>query len=194
MFSRPHASTAQPSRPTTAAYSSLKPCTPGAWLGEACGLLSSDCVHGVQIFWRAQPVTQPENASFFSIGGTVEQTEIFIPFELRKARWVDPAVVQSWSRWRDAVLWCWQNRVNGTGNDDGDQAMFRMFCLRYFKTRVHAPHVSRWFNPKTKAPMDMPTDLVAAFEAYTGWRGTTQRFNRAAHTTCMEEVQARFAA
>lgn len=37
MFSRPHASTAQPSRPTTAAYSSLKPCTPGAWLGEARG-------------------------------------------------------------------------------------------------------------------------------------------------------------
>lgn len=41
MFSRPHASTAQPSRPTTAAYSSLKPCTPGAWLGEACGFFHS---------------------------------------------------------------------------------------------------------------------------------------------------------
>lgn len=37
MFSRPHGFAAQPSRPMTAAYSSLKPCTPGAWLGETCG-------------------------------------------------------------------------------------------------------------------------------------------------------------
>lgn len=37
MVSRPHGFAAQPSRPTTAAYSSLKPCTPGAWLGETCG-------------------------------------------------------------------------------------------------------------------------------------------------------------
>ncbi len=84
--------------------------------------------------------------------------------------------------------------LHGTGSDDGDQAAFRLSCKRYYKARVHAPHVSRWFNPKTKAPMDMPPDLVAAFESFTGWRGLTQRFNRTAETTCLEEMQARMSA
>lgn len=124
----------------------------------------------------------------------MEQTEFFFPYSLKQSKWVEPSAVRAWSTWREAVLWCWENRVHGTGSDDGDQAAFRLFCKRYYKARVHAPHVSRWFNPKTKAPMDMPPDLVAAFESFTGWRGLTQRFNRAAETTCLEEMQARMSA
>lgn len=152
------------------------------------------CVVMGQIFWRAQPVTQPLNEPIFSIEGAMEQTEFFFPYTLKQSQWVEPSVVRAWGTWRDAVLWCWSNRVHGSGNDDGDQAAFRLFCARTYKIRVHAPHVSRWFNPKTKAPMDMPPDLVAAFESFTGWRGLTQRFNRTAQTTCLEEVQARMAA
>lgn len=34
----------------------------------------------------------------------------------------------------------------------------------------------------------------SGFEAFTGWHGLTQFFNRKAKTTCLEEMQARLAA
>jgi len=190
----PRTTNALQSRQSAAVFSSLTSPAQAGLHGQVRGLLSSVCVHGAEIFWRAQPVTQPANQAIFAIEGAMEQTEFFFPHSLKQSQWVDQSVVRAWGTWRDAVLWCWENRVHGTGSDDGDQAAFRLFCKRLYKARVHAPHVSRWFNPKTKAPMDLPPDLVAAFESFTGWRGLTQRFNRAAETTCLEEMQARMSA
>lgn len=118
-----------------------------------------------------------------------------MPFftDLRALQWVDSETVRSWTTWRDAVLWCWEHRTNGEGKELGDQAMFRHFAAKLFKQRIHAPHISRWVNPHTRAPMDLPQDLVPAFETFTGWRGLTQRFARTVGATVLEELQARAA-
>lgn len=114
--------------------------------------------------------------------------------EVPPADWVPLNVVNGWASWRDAVLWCWQNRPHRGMNENGDQATFRHFCAKFYGLKVHAPHVSRWVNSKTKAPMDLPPDLTAAFESFTGYRGLTQFFARRAKCHVVEEMQARMAA
>ena len=121
------------------------------------------------------------------------QREIFIPYNLPALRWVDNETVKNWTSWREAVIWCWDNRELGEGDDIGDQVMFRRFAMQFYGKKMHAPHMSRWFNKHTKAPMDMPQDLAHAFEGFTGWRGLTQYFNRSVKATCLEELQARAA-
>lgn len=156
---------------------------------------SISCVVMCPIFWAPQPATQPVNQSIFSIGAAVmDQSEFFFPRAVAKPQWVDVETVKAWGTWRDAVLWCWEHRPHRGMNESGDQSTFRHFCERDYKVRVHAPHVSRWVNPATKAPMDLPPDLVSAFEEFTGWRGLTQFFNRKAKATVLEEMQARMAA
>jgi hypothetical protein len=114
--------------------------------------------------------------------------------QIPASQWVPGSVVSSWKSWREAVLWCWENRPDRHMSDAGDQATFRHFCAKYYGQKVYAPHVSRWVNPKTKAPMDLPPDLVEAFETFTGHRGLTQFFNRRAKCHVVEELQARMAA
>jgi hypothetical protein len=122
------------------------------------------------------------------------QRDMFPINDLPALQWVDTEVVKGWATWRDAVVWCWEGRPFRGQNEAGDQAIFRMWCKKYYGLKVHAPHVSRWVNKKTKAPMDLPPDLVGAFESFTGWRGLTQRFSRSAKVTTVEEMQARLAA
>ncbi len=119
-----------------------------------------------------------------------------MPFFLAidKPKWVEPEKVNAWRSWRDAVLWCWKERINGDGDNDGDQAMFRIYCAKYHRLRIHAPHMTRWVKPDTKAPMDLPVDCVEAFESFTGWRGVTQYFARSSKHTILEEVQERLRA
>jgi len=122
------------------------------------------------------------------------QREFFFPYALPKSKWVDAAEVTTWEAWREAVLWCWENRPVQSMQKNGDQSTFRHYCEKEYGLRVHAPHVSRWLNRDTDAPMDLPPDFVSAFESFTGWHGLTQFFNRKAKTTCLEEMQARLAA
>lgn len=49
-------------------------------------------------------------------------------------------------------------------------------------------------NQHTKAPMDLPPDLIPSFEAFTGWRGITQYMAGIGNTTVMEQVIAEMAA
>lgn len=123
----------------------------------------------------------------------MNQREMPFPFAVPAAEWVDQSTVKQWATWREAVLWCWKNRPHRGMNEAGDQATFRHYCGSVYGIQVHAPHVSRWVNPHTKAPMDLPPDLVAAFESFTGHHGLTQWFARAAHVTVFEEIKARAA-
>jgi hypothetical protein len=113
-----------------------------------------------------------------------------MPFleSLQKAEWVSVSEVTGWNTYRDSVMWCWDNRKRNSRDSVGDQ---RVFASRY---GCHAPHVSRWLNPRTKAPMDLPADLIPAFESFCGWRGVTQYLASKAFITPMEEVIARRAA
>lgn len=120
----------------------------------------------------------------------MEQREMAFLYPLPKAEWVEPAMVKQWASWRDAVLWCWEHRPDRGQNETGDQTMFRQFAKRQYGLDCHAPHISRWLNRRTKAPMDMPVDLKPAFENFTGWRGLTQYVARIGGVTIFEEVQA----
>lgn len=113
-----------------------------------------------------------------------------MPFmqSLPKAAWVPSEVVTGWKTYRDAVIWCWLNRARNSRDDIGDQAMFSR------ASGAHRPHVSRMLNQHTKAPMDLPPDLIPSFEAFTGWRGITQYLAGIGNTTVMEQVIAERAA
>lgn len=123
----------------------------------------------------------------------MEQREMPFPYGLPALRWVCEEDVKQWSSWRDAVIWCWENRPHKSG-EHGDQIMFRHFAQRMFGLRCHAPHTTRWLRPTTKAPMDLPPDMAPALEAFTGWRGLTQYMTRRLKVNAMEELQARMAA
>lgn len=123
-----------------------------------------------------------------------EQREMPFPAVIAAAQWVESEEVKRWQTFRDAVLWCWEHRPERGQKEQGDQAMFRHLCKRVFKADCHAPHISRWVNKNTKAPMNLPQDLEAAFESFTGWRGLTQWHARRASVTLLEEMKARLAA
>lgn len=101
---------------------------------------------------------------------------------------VNDAIVRSWATKRDAVTWCWANRPKRGMNEPDDQSM----CARF--VGMHAPHMSRCLNMRTKAPMDMQSQYVKLFEQYTGWRGISQFEMRERGLTIMEEVIAARAA
>lgn len=123
------------------------------------------------------------------------QSDLFPLYSLPSAQWVDAAEVAHWGSWRDAVTWCWLNqRYHSIAQNKGAQVAFRNYCEQVYGMNPHPPHVSRWLDHDSRAPMDLPPDYVSAFESFTGWRGLTQRFNRKAKTTCLEEIQSRMAA
>lgn len=116
------------------------------------------------------------------------QREIPIFGMLATSKWVSPETVAGWVSYRDAVVWCWHNRPHRGLNDPDDQALFARHA------GVHAPHMSRYVSPHSKAPMDMKPDLIPAFEAYTGHRGVTQYLAKQGEITPMEQVIAEKAA
>jgi hypothetical protein len=114
-----------------------------------------------------------------------------MPFfqELKQAEYVDASHIEQFSSYREAVVYCWKNRRKGKGLVERlDQTL----CASIIG--LHAPHFSRCVNPKTKSPMDLKTDLLPAFEAYTGNRAVTQYLNKITYSTSFEEIQARRAA
>lgn len=113
-------------------------------------------------------MNQREMPFFQSVGGVTK----FVPIE----------TVRSWTCYRDAVIWCWENRPRRGMNEPDDQAMFSRM------SGVHAPHMSRFVRVNSKAPMDMKADLIPALEAYTGWYGVTQYIAMHSSVTIMEEI------
>jgi hypothetical protein len=111
-----------------------------------------------------------------------------------RPKWVDSKTVSQWSSWRAAVLWCWENRPDRCQGEQGDQSSFRLFCKKVYQRPCHAPHVSRWVSKNTRGPMDLPIDLVPAFESFTGWRGLSQYAARVCGVTLFEEMKERMAA
>jgi len=107
---------------------------------------------------------------------------------LIEVRFVEAGIVKSWASKRDAIKWCWDNRPKRGKNEPEDQSM----CAH--NIGMHASHLSRCLNPRTKSPMDMQSQYVKAFEQYTGWRGVSQWEMRDRGLTIMEEVIAARAA
>lgn len=103
---------------------------------------------------------------------------------LKQPQFAAQSVVESFQSYRDAVIWAWENRVNVGAGERMDQAM----CANLLG--MHTPHMSRCVNRDTNAPMNLNPDLVADFEAFTGWRAVSQYIASKVQMTWMEQVLA----
>lgn len=110
-------------------------------------------------------------------------------FKLKDAVFVDDEIIETFSSFRDAVVWSWANRREGYGMTD--KALQSWVCMNF----GYIPsHFSRAVNPDTKSPMDLKADFIATFETVTGNRAVTQYLHKVTQTTSLEEIQARRAA
>lgn len=96
------------------------------------------------------------------------QREMFFPRVLKQPIRAPQKVIDSFASYRDAVVWCWQNRVDTGCGEKVDQSI----CAN--ELGIHTPHMSRYVKPDSKAPMKLDPDYIRAFEAYTGWKAITQ--------------------
>jgi hypothetical protein len=101
-----------------------------------------------------------------------------------KPQFVPQSVVDGFTSYRDAVLWCWKNRKASTNDEKLDQSL----CAN--KIGLYTPHMSRCVDPNSKAPMNLPPDLAAAFEGYTGWNAIIQYIAKIARMTIVEQIIA----
>lgn len=137
--------------------------------------------------WRSQPETQPANsaAPIDSSQSQPVQREIPVLDAVPEPQWVDEAIVSAWRTYREAVSWCWENQRHFVGMRKGArQTLFANHA------GLHAPHASRCLDADSRAPMELPTRCLSAFESFTGWRGVRQYLLRDAGLTAMEQVIA----
>lgn len=119
----------------------------------------------------------------------VIQREMPFFMETQQAKFAPVEIVATFESYRDAVIWCWENRPERGMNEQDSQSVYASH------SGVHAPHMSRFVSKRTKAPMELRSDLILSFEAYTGWRAITQYLAMHSNVTLMEEViEARKAA
>lgn len=92
-------------------------------------------------------------------------------------------VIDSFTCYRDAVVWCWDNRGEGSGDEDMDQAI----CARLLG--IPKSHLNRSVKRDSKAPMNLNPDVYKEFQALCGWRAISQWHARKEQLTFMEEAQ-----
>jgi hypothetical protein len=92
--------------------------------------------------------------------------------------------VEGFESYREAVIWCWENRVNSGAGEKLDQSL----CAN--QIGLHTPHMSRCVNRFSNAPMNLSPDLVPGFEAFCGWRAVSQYMAKVSQLTFMEQVIA----
>jgi len=112
------------------------------------------------------------------------RTQREMPFiqALKSPQFAPQSVIDGFDSYRDAVIWCWENRVNVGAGEKMDQAM----CANLLS--LHTPHMSRCVNRDTNAPMNLSPDHLPDFEAYCGWYAVSQYLASKAQFTFMEQV------
>lgn len=107
-----------------------------------------------------------------------------MPFaaSLKQPKFAPQSVVDSFHSYRDAVVWCWENRGNHGAGEKMDQAL----CANLLG--LHTPHMSRCVNRDAQAPMNLCPDYLPAFEAFCGWYAVSQYIASKAQMTFMEQV------
>jgi hypothetical protein len=136
--------------------------------------------HG-SIFYLDQPVIQPVIRLYFSMKTTIQREMPFLA-GLGKPRFVAPEIVAAWGSYREAVVWCWESRINTGAGEKTDQAM----CAN--QLGMHTPHMSRCVNPDAAAPMNLSPECLPGFEAFCGWHGVSQYLARRKQMTFMEQI------
>jgi hypothetical protein len=113
------------------------------------------------------------------------KTQREMPFykALAAPKFAQKYVIDSFTCYRDAVIWCWENRVNTGAGEKVDQAL----CANFLG--LPTSHMSRCLNRDAKAPMNLNPDLASDFEAFCGWNAISQWLASKKQMTFMEEVQ-----
>jgi hypothetical protein len=113
------------------------------------------------------------------------KTQREMPFykALQAPQFAPKRVIDSFTCYRDAVIWCWENRVNTGAGEKVDQSL----CANFLG--LPNSHMSRCLNRDAKAPMNLSPDLAPDFEAFCGWNAISQWMASKKQMTFMEEVQ-----
>ena len=112
----------------------------------------------------------------------MRQREIPIMSEVTPPQFAPASVIESFTSYRDAVIWCWENRPCHGMKEALDQAL----CAKVIG--LYAPHMSRCLNRNSKAPMKLDPDYLRDFEAYTGWKAASQFIAARSCMTILEQV------
>lgn len=106
------------------------------------------------------------------------------PAPLKPPQYAPKSVIDSFTCYRDAVVWTWENRVNVGYGDDIDQSL----CANFMG--AHPPHMSRWVKRESGAPMKLDPDLRTKFQHFCGWFAVSQYMAKTDQITIMEQVLA----
>jgi hypothetical protein len=120
--------------------------------------------------------------AFFNIKMN-KQREMPFRHLLKTPQFAPRADVEKFQSYRDAVIWCWEHRVNVGAGEKLDQSI----CANALG--LHAPHMNRCVKRDSDSPMNLPPDLIADFESFCGWRAISQYLASKAQITWMEEMQ-----
>jgi hypothetical protein len=101
---------------------------------------------------------------------------------LGRPKFAPQQVINSFSSYRDAVIWCWENRTNNGAGEKIDQAI----CANAIG--LPTPQMSRCVKRDSHAPMSLQPDFLNDFEAFCGWRAASQYLAGQVQLTFLEQV------
>jgi hypothetical protein len=101
---------------------------------------------------------------------------------MAKPTFASKAVIASFTSYRDAVIWCWENRSNHGAGEKIDQAI----CANMIG--LPTPQMSRCVKRDSHAPMSLPAEYLAGFEAFCGSRAPSQYIASKAQLNFLEQI------
>lgn len=110
------------------------------------------------------------------------QREMSFFSSLQPPKFAPKAVIDSFDTYRDAVIWCWENRVNTGAGEKADQAMYANMA------GLQTPKMSRYVKRNSHAPMKLDPDYLQSFEAFCGWNAASQFLARRKQLNFMEQI------
>jgi len=111
-----------------------------------------------------------------------KQREMGFLAGLGRPKFAPQQVVAAFGSYREAVIWCWENRINVGAGERVDQAI----CANAIG--LSTPQMSRCVKRDSHAPMSLPADYLGDFEAFCGWRAASQFLAGRAQLTFLEQV------
>jgi hypothetical protein len=134
------------------------------------------------IFYLVRPAIQPATRLYLPIIKMNTQREMSFFASLQPPKFAPKSVIDSFASYRDAVIWCWENRVNTGAGEKADQAMYAN------RAGLQTPKMSRYVKRDSHAPMKLDPDYLDSFEAFCGWSAVSQFLAKRKQLTFMEQV------
>lgn len=120
------------------------------------------------LFLPCRTVNSTVNPIEFLNNNMKTQRELAFFSGLAKPKFASKAVIDKFADYREAVIWCWDNRVNVGAGEKIDQAI----CANLMG--LTTSQMSRCVKRDSHAPMNLNPDLLDSFEAFCGWSAASQ--------------------